>query len=181
MRKLIYSAATSLDGYIAAADGAIDWLHFSKDVQTELAAFWPTIDAVLLGRHTYEAAAGAVGAGGGMQTFVFSRTLKQLAAPGAELVHEDAGDFVRALKQRPGKSIWLMGGGALACSLFAAGVIDEVHMNVHPVMLGSGVPFFRDAGKRTKLRLESARTIDGGCVIARYAVRAGKRDTAPGI
>jgi dihydrofolate reductase len=78
---------------------------------------------------------------------------------------------VRELKQRPGKGICVMGGGELAQSLFEAGVIDEVGLNIHPVLLGAGVPFFRDAGRRIGLELAESRVIDGGCVLANYRVR----------
>jgi len=86
-------------------------------------------------------------------------------------VSSDAGEFVRDLKRQEGKGICVMGGGELAQSLFEAGVIDEVGLNIHPVLLGSGVPFFRDPGGRIALDLVESRTIDGGCVYAIYRVR----------
>ena len=64
----------------------------------------------------------------------------------------------------------MLGGGELARSLFEAGVIDEVGLNIHPVLLGAGVPLFRDAG-RIPLELVESRTIDGGCVYSTYRVR----------
>jgi dihydrofolate reductase len=67
-----------------------------------------------------------------------------------------------------------MGGGELARSLFAAGVIDEVGLNVHPVLLGSGAPLFRDAGRRITLELAESRVIDGGCVLSTYRVVAAR-------
>jgi len=87
-------------------------------------------------------------------------------------VSTDAGEFVRELKRQPGKGICVMGGGELACSLFEAGVIDEVGLNIHPVLLGSGVPLFRDAGKRIPLELTESRVIEGGCVFSNYRVKA---------
>jgi dihydrofolate reductase len=71
-----------------------------------------------------------------------------------------------------------MGGGELAQSLFAAGVIDEVGLNVHPILLGSGVPFFRDAGRRISLELAESRVLDGGCVLMTY--RVAKKQGASG-
>jgi dihydrofolate reductase len=85
-------------------------------------------------------------------------------------VRDDAGEFVRQLKEKPGKGICVMGGGELAQSLLAAGVIDEVGMNVHPILLGSGVPLFRDPGRRISLDLLESRVIDGGCVLSTYRV-----------
>jgi dihydrofolate reductase len=173
MRTVTYGAACSLDGFIVGPDGAMDWLHFSRDVQEATAAYWATVDTVLMGRKTWEVAAAQGGGGGsaGIATYVFSRTLREIAQPGVHLVATDPGDFVRDLKRRPGRGICVMGGGELAQSLLAADVIDEVGLNVHPVLLGAGVPLFRDAGRRIPLELAECRTLDGGCVLAMYRVR----------
>ena len=179
MRTTTYGAACSLDGFIAAADGSIDWLHFSRDVHDFMAKYWATVDTVLMGRKTWaagEAQGGASGGGGaggspGVTTYVFSRTLKEIRRRGVQLVSGDAGEFVRDLKRRPGKGICVMGGGELAQSLLEADVIDEVGLNIHPIVLGSGVPFLRDPGRRIPLDLTECRTIDGGCVLATYRVR----------
>jgi dihydrofolate reductase len=172
MRKVIYGAACSLDGFIAGADGAIDWLHFSPEVQAVMTQTWARVDTVLMGRKTYEVAAASGGGGGeetsGIAGYVFSRTLTSVTPP-THLVSSDAVEFVRALKAKKGKDICLLGGGELAQSLFAAGLIDEVGLNVHPVLLGVGVPFFRNAG-RIRLRLTEGRMIDGGCALLTYRV-----------
>ena len=173
MRTVTYGAACSLDGFIAAEDGGLDWLHFSGDVQRVMADYWQTVDAVLMGRKTWELAAAQGGGGGGSATvrgYVFSRTLKSIDDPGTELVSGDAGEFVRVLKKRKGKGICVLGGSDLARSLFEAGVIDEVGLNVHPVMLGAGVPFVAPLPRRVKLKLLESRTIDGGCVLSSYRV-----------
>ena len=176
MRSVTYGAACSLDGFIAPPDGSMDWLHFSRDVQEYMATYWASIDTMLMGRKTWEVAVGQGGGGGGggggskgITTYVFSRTLERVGH-GAHLVREDAGEFVRRLKEQPGKGICVMGGGELAQSLFAAGAIDEVGLNVHPILLGSGVPFFRDPGRRISLELAESRVIDGGCVLSTYRV-----------
>lgn len=172
MRKVIYGGATSLDGYLAGPDGEIDWLHFSKDVTKILADFWKNVDAVLIGRKSWSAAAELGGVGGypGVQTYLFSRTMKASPSKKLVLVRENAGDFVRELKQQEGKDICLMGGGELAESLFEAGVIDEVGLNIHPVLLGAGIPVFRNPGRRLGLALLESRVLDGGCVLANYRV-----------
>ena len=172
MRKVIYGGACSLDGFLAGPGGSLDWLHFSKDVEAVTAKSWAEADTLLWGRKTWDFSQGV---GGGPPTqgftqYVFSRTLTE--APGAQLVNEDAGAFVRNLKQRSGKDILVMSGGNLAGSLLAAGVIDEIGLNIHPLLLGSGVPAFPDAGVRIQLELVEARPIEGGCVMVRYQVVA---------
>jgi dihydrofolate reductase len=176
MRIVTYGAACSLDGFIAGLDGALDWLHMSADVHQVMAAYWATVDTMLMGRKTWEVslAQGDASAGSpfaGIPTYVFSRTLERIAAPGVHLVATDAGEFVHDLKQRPGNGICVMGGGELAQALLAADAIDEVGLNIHPVLLGGGVPLFRDAGRRIALQLAECRTIAGGCVLATYRVR----------
>jgi dihydrofolate reductase len=178
MRTVTYGAACSLDGFITGPHGSMDWLHFSEDVSRVMGAYWPTVDTILMGRRTWEVALSAQDGGeagdqgtSGLHTFVFSRTLRQVSQPGATLVREDAGAFVRALKRKPGKGICLMGGGELAQALIAAGLVDEIGLNIHPVILGSGTPFLRDPGMRIALELTESRVMDGGCVLARYRVR----------
>jgi dihydrofolate reductase len=104
------------------------------------------------------------------RTYVFSRTLKNIDDPGVEFVTSDAVQFVKALKQRPGKRICLMDGGELTQSLRAAGLVDEISLNIHPILLGSGIPTFRDPGHRVKLTLTECCQLDGGCVLASYKV-----------
>ena len=172
MRKVTYGGAVSLDGFLAGPGGALDWLHFSRDVQQIIAEYWKNVDTVLMGRKTYAAAQaqGESGAYPSVRTYVFSRTLREVKGPGIELVSDDAAAFVRGLKQQPGKEICLMGGGELAQSLLAAGLVDEVGLNIHPVLLGSGVPVFRDPGCRIALKLRECRQIGGGCILATYDV-----------
>jgi len=181
MRTITYGGAVSLDGFLAGAEGAIDWLHFSPDVQQVMGDYWKHVDAILMGRKTWEVAAaqsppakqrptGARSKRPPMTTYVFSRTLTHIDRPGVELVRDDAVGFVTALKQQAGKGICLMGGGALAQPLIAAGLVDEIGLNIHPILLGSGIPVFRDPGRRVPLRLVESRTIDGGCILAQYAL-----------
>lgn len=173
MRTVIYGAACSLDGFITGRNGELDWLHMTPEVGTIIAHTWSRVDVMLMGRKTWEVgqSMGGGSASPGVTTYLFSRTLKDRPPAGVELVSENAGEFVRNLKKKKGKDILVMGGGELGQSLFEADVIDEVGLNIHPVLLGSGVPLFRDAGHRIKLKLEESRVLAGGCVLATYRVR----------
>ncbi|HEV2816279.1 MAG TPA: dihydrofolate reductase family protein [Allosphingosinicella sp.] len=176
MRKVTYGAAVSLDFYIAGPDEAIDWLRWSKDAAAITKASWQGVDTILMGRKTHEFAAKS---GGGpstsrMRTFIFSRTMA--AAPeGGELVAEDAVGFVRALKRQDGGDIIVLGGGELGSSLIEGGVVDEIGVNVHPILLGGGIPFFRPMTRRVELRLVESRPIEKGCLLLRYAVDLGEQ------
>jgi dihydrofolate reductase len=176
-RKVIYGGACSLDGYFAGKDNAIDWLHMSKDVDDIMRESWASTDTILVGRKTWEFSK-AMGGGGEMpgvkvKSYVFSRTLTSIDEKDTELVKTDAGAFVRALKAQPGKDILVMSGGDLATSLLKEGVIDEIGLNIHPILLGGGVPAFLDPGTRVRLELKQCRQLDGGCVMVTYRVRKG--------
>jgi dihydrofolate reductase len=179
-RKVIYGGACSLDGFFAGKDSAMDWLHYSKDVEEIMRKSWSTADTILMGRKTWDFAM-AAGGGGEMpgvsitKTYVFSRTLTSVPGKDTELVTTDAGEFVRTLKARPGKDIIVMSGGNFATSLLQAGVIDEIGLNIHPVLLGGGVPAFLDPGARVKLELTECRQLEGGCVLVIYRVKPSRR------
>jgi dihydrofolate reductase len=101
---------------------------------------------------------------------VCSRTLAE-AAPGIHLVREDAAVFVRRLKEQPGKDILLMGGGELARPLFEADLIDRIGFNIHPILLGRGVPVFHPMTRDIHLELEECRPFKNGCVLVSYRIK----------
>ena len=174
MRKITFGGAISLDNFLARADLAVDWLMWSKEASTVMADYWKTIDTVLMGRKTYEVArATGQGDGGypGMTTYVFSRTLPAGSHDGVTIIATDAVDFVCDLKQQDGKDICLMGGGELARPLFEAGLIDEIGFNIHPVLLGSGIPLFHAMSKQIDLELLECRPFKNGCVLVKYRVK----------
>src|SRR5262249_2917175 len=111
------------------------------------------------------------GAYPGMMTYVFSRTLEPRTEPGLEIIHSDVVPFVRDLKGRDGKGICIMGGGDLAQSLLEADLIDEIGLNVHPVLLGSGVPLFLEMKRQINLELKDCRVLKTGCVALTYRVK----------
>ena len=173
VRKVTYGAACSLDLYIARHDDGVDWLLWSDDVSALVEEFWKTIDTVLVGRKTWEVGVkqGMKGAYPGMRTVLFSRTVDPATVPELEVVAENAGDFVRALKQQDGKGICVMGGGDLARTLFEEDLIDEVGMNLHPILLGSGIPLFQPLTREISLELIEQRPLQHGCVNLLYRVK----------
>jgi dihydrofolate reductase len=173
VRKVTFGGANSLDNYLARADDAVDWLRWGEEAAADMADYWRTIDTVLMGRKTYEVALRQGGGGGaypGVATYVFSRTLAAGTRDGVTIVGEDAAGFVRQLKRQEGRDICLMGGGDLARTFFEAGLIDEIGLNIHPVLLGSGVPLFHPTGRQIDLELRECRPFRNGCVLMRYQV-----------
>jgi len=173
VRKVTFGGANSLDNYLARPDHAVDWLQWGDEAAAVMTAFWKTIDAVLMGRKTYEVAVRSGQGDGypGVQSYVFSRTLQNDPSPSVTVVRGEAAEFVRDLKAQEGKDICLMGGGELARSLFEAGLIDEIGFNIHPVLLGSGIPLFHPMSRQIDLELRECRAFKNGCVYVTYRVK----------
>ena len=171
MRSVTFGVANSLDNFIARGNHAVDWLHYSDDVNNIIAEFWKTIDTVIMGRKTYEAAvAQGMGAYPGVKNYVVSRSLKPPTTAQFEVVSTDPAEFVRALKQQPGKGICVLGGGELARQLLEAGVVDEIGLNIQPVLLGSGIPLFYNMPAQVDLELLECRQLQHGCVYLLYRI-----------
>jgi dihydrofolate reductase len=173
MRKVTFGGANSLDNYLARTDHAVDWLLWCDEAYAYMKDYWKTIDTILMGRTTYEVAR-ARSKGGvypGMKSYVFSRTLPDGTDGNVTILREDAAAFVHNLKQQEGKDICLMGGGELARSLFEADLIDEIGFNIHPVLLGSGIPLFHPMSKQINLELQECRQFKNGCVLVTYRVK----------
>ncbi len=173
MRKVTWGAAVSLDLYLAGPGEALDWLQWSDDAAAISGASWQGVDTLLMGRKTYDFAAKSGGGGDAadspIRTYIFSRSMAEAPA-GAELVKSDPAAFVRALKRQEGGDIMVMGGGELAGALIEGGVVDEIGLNLHPLLLGGGIPFFRPMARRAALALVEARPIAGDCVFLRYRI-----------
>jgi len=158
-------------------------LHIHIKVILASAKFMKTVDALLIGRKTYD---GMLAHGQtsypAAKNYVFTRTKKKSAAlkqklatrkpdKNVEIITEDAAKFVRELKSKKGKGIVIFGGGELAKSLFEADLIDEVVLNIHPVLLGSGIPLFHEMKRQINLELLDCKILKGGYLAVSYRVK----------
>ncbi len=176
MRRVRYSVAASLDGFIAGPDGEYDWIIM--DPAIDFRAFFAGFDTVLLGRRTFELTQ-RQGPGGrmpGMDTVVISRTLRPADYPGVT-VRSDAVTAVQELKARGGKDIWLMGGGELFRSLLDARLVDSIEIGLIPVLLGAGVLVMTGPYTKHALKLTSSNALPSGILMLRFEPNPSSRGT----
>jgi dihydrofolate reductase len=170
MRRVRYSVAMSLDGYIAGPAGEHDWIIMDPTV--DFASLFKEFDTVLIGRRTFDRMRqrGAAGGMPGMRNYVFSRSLRGEELSDVMIIGADALETVAALRTEPGKDIWLMGGGALFRSLHEAGLVDTIEAAVIPVLLGQGIPLLPPPARSVRLDFMEAKTYPSGIVALRYSV-----------
>jgi dihydrofolate reductase len=189
MRELRYFVASSIDGFIADAVGSFDRFPTAGDHIDDLVRAYPEtlpgparaslgidaenrwVDTVLMGRKTYEVGLrlGIASPYPHLRQYVFSRTLAGSPSPEVEQVASDPVAFVRALKARPGRAIWLCGGGSLAAALLTE--IDELIVKLNPILLGRGIPLFADGAPPallTRLTRTDLRAYESGVTFLHY-------------
>ena len=178
MRTVYYSAACSLDFFIHKGEGdTYDWIRGGPKSEAMLDALWADTDTLVMGRKTWEVARRMMDGKPendpftGVHSYVVSRTLSAIDQPNATLVQTDPVAFVRDLKMRPGKRIFAFGGAQLVSALVAAGLVDELHLSVQPVLLGGGVPLLEPLGRQVQLELKDSSLLDQGAVQIVYRMR----------
>ena len=169
MRKIILGLAVTLDGFIEGPNGEYDWCFTDQDYG--MSDFFKLVDAVFIGRKSYEMMQGMENTDASwmpkMKEYVFSNTLKEVKE-GAELVSGDVAAKVREIRSQPGRDIWLFGGASLTSSLMSEGLVDELWLSIHPILLGQGKPLFSGIENRVTLELIESKTYDTGLVSVKY-------------
>ncbi|MGN7356856.1 dihydrofolate reductase family protein [Paenibacillus sp. SAF-054] len=174
MRKIILDLAVTLDGFIEGKQGEVDWCIM--DPEMGFNHFLNQIDTILYGRKSYDLWGQYTPAMEDTdaekeiwewihrkEKYVFSRTQKGTDHK-AIFINDRIPEVINALKNKPGKDIWLYGGADLITTFIHLGLIDEYRLSVHPVVLGEGKPLFVDINQRLNLNLVQTRPFSSGVV-----------------
>jgi dihydrofolate reductase len=188
MRRLIVTEFVSLDGVMEAPGGEPGYAHsgwvgplFSEELGAYKQAEQLAADILLLGRKTYESFYGAWPHREGplaekintMPKYVASATLRSLEWQTAQLLKGPVPAAVAALKDSDGGPILVAGSRTLVHTLLAAGLVDQLNLQVFPLLLGSGFRLYPDSADLTALALTSSRALQNGVVLQSYALAAG--------
>lgn len=172
MRKLSLYIASSIDGYIAKSDGSVEWLDdFPNPDEPEMGYFdfIKGVDTLLFGANTYR----RVLTFGewpyeGKECFVFSRNPVAAHDDKATFISGDIVHFVSELKNKPGKTIWLVGGGEVNSLLLQNDLVDEIILTIVPMALGAGIPLFATGKLDKVLKLTNTKIYTNGMVQLTY-------------
>jgi dihydrofolate reductase len=172
MRKIIMGLAVSLDGFIEGPNGEFDWCYTDQDYG--MSDFFKKIDSVFIGRKSYEVAQAMGDAATAgfpkLNEYIFSTTLDTVK-DGAILIKKNVREEIEKIRNEKGKDIWLFGGAKLITSLLKLGLVDELWLSVHPIILGAGKPLFSDISERIHLKLIHCQTYSTGLVSLTYHLK----------
>ena len=172
-RKVILFIAVSLDGYIAKKG---DDLSFLSIVEKEgedygYSSFIKNVDTVILGRRTYDWICSKVPVFPHIdkETYVITKTARP-AAGNIRFYSDNILTLVSQLRNQPGKNIFIDGGAAIVNLLLGNRLIDELYLNIIPVLLGDGIRLFKEGGPEQILQLVQVKNFDSGLVQLHYKI-----------
>ncbi|MBK21431.1 MAG: riboflavin biosynthesis protein RibD [Flavobacteriales bacterium] len=175
MRKIKLYIAASLNGKIAEKDGSVDWLYV-KDNDEEIdygyEKFYESIDTTIQGSSTYK----QVESWGidfpypDKKNYVITRNKNLKNNHNVEFISENHIDFIKTLKNKAGKDIWLIGGGQINTMLLNEGLIDELQLFCMPIILSDGIDIFEAIPARTDVKLIETKTHDTGAIEMKYQI-----------
>jgi dihydrofolate reductase len=185
MRKLVSFFHVSLDGYVAGLNGEMDWIKVDDEIFEHVGdrvndsdtalygrvtwqmmeGYWPTAaDQPNASKHDIEHAAWYKKA----EKIVLSKSMQGELLPNTVFIGEEVEQRIQAVKQQAGNEILLFGSPSATHSLLQYDLIDEFWLFVNPVLLGEGIPLFKNVTETTQLTLVSAKTFANGVVCMHY-------------
>ena len=185
MRNLIFFMHTSLDGFVAGLNGELDWVNLDDAMFDFVATMTDQADTALYGRVTYEMMQGYWPKAGeqpnaskhdkvhsnwynNVSKVVLSKTIHETGLHNTKVIGDRLSDNINKLKQQNGKNILIFGSPGASQSLLNEGLIDEFWLFVNPIILGEGIPLFKDLTGTTKLNLVESKTFACGVIALHY-------------
>ena len=185
MRKVVLLMHVSLDGFVAGPNGELEWLVAGGDVHDYVQRRIDQVDTAIYGRVTFEL----------MESYwpavpdspestpadikhanwylnahkiVFSRSLDSVDRQNTRVISDNIREEIAALKEQPGGDMMIFGSPSIAQEFMRLGLIDEYRIQLNPIVVGAGIPFFKDVTNQFGLRLVQATPLESGVVALHY-------------
>jgi dihydrofolate reductase len=185
MRNLIYFMHSSLDGFVAGTKGEMNWITVDEEIFDFVSTMTDQADTALYGRVTYQmmeaywpTAAEMPDASRhdkehsiwykNVSKVVLSKSLREADLRNTKVISDNLVENINKLKQKPGKNILIFGSPGASHSLIKAGLIDEYWIFVNPILLGEGMPLFKNVSERITLKLLESKVFTSGVVALHY-------------
>jgi dihydrofolate reductase len=185
MRKLMFFMHTSLDGFVAGLKGELDWANIDDEMFDFVATMTDQADTALYGRVTYEMMQSYWPKAGEqlnatkhdkehsawynkVSKVVLSKTISEKGLDNTTVISDQLADNINKIKKKGGKNILIFGSPGASQSLLNQGLIDEFWLFVNPIILGQGMPLFKDITRTTKLKLVESKTFACGVIALHY-------------
>jgi dihydrofolate reductase len=167
-----YFVASSLDSFISRKDGSVDWLFMDQDYGMK--EFFASVDVAVMGRKTYAKAQELSPQGvnfPGMKSYVFSHLLPKGTQDKVEIVSDCPENWLKSIRETPGKHIWLIGGGEMVREFLQKKLVNEIGISIHPRLLGDGIPLYAQPYPETELELVRSKAHPNGLLQVFYRVK----------
>jgi dihydrofolate reductase len=188
MRNLIFFMHTSLDGFVAGLNGEMDWINIDDEMFDFVGTMTDNADTALYGRVTYEMMQNYWPTAGDhpnaskhdkehsawynkVPKIVLSKTISEKGLENTTVISDQLADNINKIKKQDGKNILIFGSPTATHSLLSHGLIDEFWLFVNPVLLGQGIPQFKDVTETTKLKLIESKTFSCGVIALHYETK----------
>jgi len=192
MRKIVSFVHLSLDGFVAAADGGLGWVSITEELFDHVGQRIQQTDTALYGRVTYQmmeaywptAAAQPNASKHDLEhsrwyktarKVVLSKTLAEKYGNNTKIIRDHISEEINKLKQEVGSEVLVFGSPSATHALMEEDIIDEYWIFLNPVLLGQGIPLFKNIKHRTPLKLVTSKTFASGVVCLSYEVQRHSR------
>jgi dihydrofolate reductase len=188
MRSLIFFMHTSLDGFVAGPNGELNWVNINEEIFDFVATMTAKADTALYGRVTYEMMQSYWPTAGEqpnaskhdkehsawykkVSKIVLSRTISEKGLDNTTVISENLTENINKIKNQDGKNILIFGSPGASHSLMSEGLVDEFWLFVNPVLIGQGIPLFKNVTETIKLNLIESKTFSCGVIALHYETK----------